>query len=119
MMFSNLIGVSIIVFIVWWFWLSRPKARVSPAEILEITLEDGVFVPSHVAIPAGKPIALQFLRKDPSPCAESVNFSDLDLSCNLNVDQPVVLKLPALAPGEYAFTCQMQMYQGRLIVKPE
>ena len=58
----------------------------------------------------------QFLRKDASPCAETVIFPDLDISATLALGKTASVALPPLPAGEYAFHCQMQMYRGVLIV---
>ena len=65
---------------------------------------------------AGKPLTLRFDRRDPSPCAEQVVFHGLDVSEFLETGRITTITLNDLAPGEYRFTCQMQMYQGRLLV---
>jgi plastocyanin domain-containing protein len=113
----NLGSVTAIVLIVWWFWLSKPKAQASTgARPIEILVEGGVYTPARIEVPAGRPIILRFLRKDPSPCAEKVLFDDLGMSADLEVNKPVdVVLIPK--PGEHEFTCQMRMYRGTLVAK--
>ena len=65
----------------------------------------------------GKPVTLRFLRKDPSPCAEKVIFSDLDISSDLSIGKPQEITLTPTKPGEFEFTCQMGMNRGVLSVK--
>ena len=62
-------------------------------------------------------VRLRFLRKDPSACAEKVVFADLDVSADLPLGEPVEVTVVPPRPGEYPFTCQMQMYRGALIVR--
>lgn len=120
----NLLGLALIALIVWWFWLYRPaepSANLAPASSAELSIlvENGVYLPARIQLPAKKPVTLKFLRKDPSPCAEMVLFDDLNLSQELPLDQLTDVALPALAPGHYSFTCQMRMYRGELVVVPE
>ena len=83
-------------------------------ETLVITVENGSYEPSHIALAENTPSTLTFLRKDASPCAEVVMIPQLDINETLIVDKPMTISLPALAAGEYAFHCQMQMYRGVL-----
>ncbi len=114
----NLLGMGLIMLIVWWFWLSRPRAQQTVGDApVTVLVADGVYTPSRIEARAGQPLMLRFLRKDPSPCAEKVIFEKLNVSAELPVGKPYQLRLPPLVPGEYVFTCEMRMYRGSLVVK--
>ena len=114
----NLAGVVVIGLIAWWFWRSRPKAqRVTGAGPIEILVENGVYTPARIEVPAGKTATLRFLRKDPSPCAEKVLFDTLGVSAELPLGKPVMVTVTPDKPGEVEFTCQMRMYRGTLVVR--
>jgi plastocyanin domain-containing protein len=114
----NLAGLILIGLIVWWFWLSKPKARRSEgAQPIEIIVDNGVYTPARIEVPAGRPVTLRFLRNDPSPCAEKVLFDDLGVAADLAVGQPTEVTVTPDKPGEYAFTCQMRMYRGSLVAR--
>lgn len=114
----NLAGIAVIGLIVWWFWLSRPQARrVSGTGPIEIIVENGVYTPARIEVPAGQPVTLRFLRKDPSPCAEKALFDDLGISADLTVGKPLNITVTPPRPGEYEFTCQMRMYRGMLVAR--
>ena len=114
----DLVGLALIGLIVWWFWLSRPKAaRVAGSQPIEIVVADGVYTPARIEVPAGKPVTLRFLRKDPSPCAEKALFDSLGVSADLPVGKPLDVTVTPPHPGEYEFTCQMRMYRGALVAK--
>lgn len=51
-----------------------------------------------------------------APCSERVVFPDYGISVMLPPYEDVTVDLPASEPGQHAFTCQMQMLHGRLIV---
>jgi len=112
----NSSAFAFIVLIIWWFWLSRPKARretgIKPIEVL---VDNGVYTPSRIEVPVGRPIVLRFLRKDASPCAEKVLFDDFGISADLPVGEPTDVVIVPKQAGEYEFTCQMQMYRGQLV----
>jgi len=113
----NIGGVLAIGLIVWWFWLSRPKALHAASGVIDIVVEGGVYTPARIEVVAGQPVRLRFLRKDPSPCAEKVLFDDLGIAADLPIGQPVELTITPRQAGDYVFTCQMQMYRGTLVVK--
>ena len=120
MLIINLIGLGLIVLIVWWFWLYKPETQAidnkSNHGDIVITVENGVYQPASLSVPAGKAVTLAFERKDASPCAATVQFPDLEISEELPLNKKVTINLPAMTAGKYAFHCQMQMYKGELIV---
>lgn len=114
----NIMGVLLIAGIVWWFWLYKPAGVVAGKEKpVVITAESGVYQPANIQVPAERALTVQFLRKDASPCAESVIFPALGLSFDLPVGKLTPVNLPPLKPGTYEFHCQMKMYRGELRVE--
>lgn len=117
MILINTIGFALILLIIWWFWLYRPREDSAQDDALVVIVEHGSYSPAQLKLPAGQAIALTFLRKDASPCAEFVVIPALDISQALPVNKAVTIKLPALQVGQYPFHCQMQMYRGELHVE--
>lgn len=114
----NSAGLIAIGLIIWWFWLSKPRARAETgAKPIEIIVDQGVYTPSRIEVPVGRPIILRFLRKDASPCAEKVLFDDFGIAVDLPVNEPTDVVIIPKTAGEFEFTCQMQMYRGQLIAK--
>tara|TARA_R110002110_G_scaffold12718_3_gene60886 strand:+ start:49089 stop:49442 length:354 start_codon:yes stop_codon:yes gene_type:complete len=112
MLMVNVVGVALIAVIVWWFWLYKPSdSTVSDSDTV-ILIENGVYSPSRISLPAKEPSVLHFLRKDASLCSEVVVLPDLEISVDLPLDQLQRVDLPALEKGEYDFHCQMKMYRG-------
>ena len=116
MLFVNIAGLLLIALIVWWFWLYQPKAAELAASDRVITVANGTYTPARIRLPAGQAATLTFLRRDPTPCSETVLIPDLNISAALPLDKPTSIAIPPLSAGEYAFHCQMQMYRGHLIV---
>lgn len=117
-MVVNAIGILFILLILWWFWFSKkqPIITASLQTPIEIIAEGGTYLPNQIAIPPKTDIVLRFIRKDPSPCAESVVFPELGISATLAVDRATDVKVNIASHGEYSFSCAMGMYQGKLIV---
>ncbi len=114
----NSAALATIGLIVWWFWLSKPKARTETGtKPIEIIVDQGVYTPSRIEVPVGRPIILRFLRKDPSPCAEKVLFDEFNIATDLPVGEATDVVIIPKEPGEFEFTCQMQMYRGQLVVR--
>ena len=117
MMIINVLGLLLIAIIVWWFWLYKTEeASVSDDEIT-IIVENGIYQPSRIKLPAGQPSTIHFLRKDESPCSAMVLIPDLEITEELVLDKSTSIILPAMDKGEYPFHCQMQMYRGTLLVE--
>ncbi|MBI4228938.1 MAG: cupredoxin domain-containing protein [Deltaproteobacteria bacterium] len=114
----NITGIIVIILIIWWFWLSKKGVSTPIAgNSVDIIVEGGVYEPAVIKTRVGKPLILRFIRKDSSPCAEKVIFSELDISADLPVDKPYELTITPQKAGEFDFTCQMAMYRGKLIVE--
>lgn len=117
LLYTNSIGVLLIIFIAWWFWIAKGKVRKPEDSVVEIIVDDGVYSPARIEIPLNQLVVLNFIRKDPSPCAEKVIFPKLDRSYDLPVDEVVPVYISLSEPGSYEFSCQMQMYRGELVVR--
>lgn len=115
-MLINILGLLLIALIVWWFWLYKPSDISLSEDSIVVTVENGIYQPSRIKVSAGQPITLTFIRKDASPCAATVIFPDAEISEELPLNKAKVIVLPTMQPGEYSFTCQMQMYRGTLVV---
>lgn len=119
----NVIGIGLICLVIWWFWLYKPKfaaftaGNIQSANIIEILVKDGVYTPPYIQMKSNSPFTLRFTRKDPSPCAEIVNFNSLNITRKLPLNKSIEINFKVEKVGEYEFTCQMGMYRGKLIVK--
>ncbi|MEM7008056.1 MAG: cupredoxin domain-containing protein [Thermodesulfobacteriota bacterium] len=114
----NLIGLLLIAFVVWWFWIykKRSEAR-ADSGALDVIVDSGVYEPSVIYAKSGQALTLRFLRKDSNPCSEKVLFSGIDVSADLPIDRPYELSFIPQEKGEFEFACQMGMYRGKLIVE--
>jgi plastocyanin domain-containing protein len=117
MLIVNLFGFVLIGLIIWWFWLYKSGTTAVTKGTVPIIVENGVYSPAQVRVEAGEPIILSFVRKDSSPCSAIVQFDELGLSEELPLNKAREIKFESLTPGKYAFSCQMQMYRGELIVE--
>ena len=116
MMIINLMGLAIIALIVWWFWLYTADNTMVINNDVTIEVKDGVYSPSAIQVNANQPVTLKFLRKDQTPCSETLLIPTLNISEQLKLNKVTQIHLPDIPPGDHAFHCQMQMYRGVLKV---
>jgi len=80
-------GMGAIVFIVWFFWLTREegvRAALTSSGYQEATiLVKGGYTPDVVRVEAGTPVRLRFRREETGSCSEMVLFPDFGKSAQL------------------------------------
>jgi plastocyanin domain-containing protein len=117
MMIINLAGLLLIGLIVWWFWLYKSDEAAVAGKGLVITVENGTYSPARITLAADSPTEITFLRKDQSPCSETLLIPELQISDSLPQNKLKTISLPAMQAGTYDFHCQMQMYKGQITVR--
>lgn len=114
-------GLGLIGLELWWFLLSKPKSQKAVAtveNVQEVTVTvDGGYDPSRIVVQALKPVRLKFERKDPSSCLEQVLIPDFHIAADLSLNKVTTVEFTPEKPGEYTFTCGMNMFRGAITVK--
>ena len=114
-------GLAIIVWIVWYFWLWKgetveAQSREKGLQEVDVTVKGG-YQPASIKVKAGRPLRLNFTRREASTCGEEVVLPAFGKRAHLPQDQTVSVEVTPEEPGEYEFTCGMNMYKGKLIVE--
>jgi plastocyanin domain-containing protein len=114
-------GLALIAFIVWFFWLKR-SAGVRASDVTggyqeAMILVKGGYTPDAIVVRAGKPVRLNFRREETASCSDKVIFAEFNKSADLPTGETVAVEILPKEPGEYAFSCPMGMFRGRLIVE--
>ncbi len=116
----NLIGLGLIAWIVWYFWLSSPAgtaAAVSTGGVQEaFIVVKGGYSPDTVQVEAGRPVRLMFNRQEADPCSEKVILDAFGVSADLPEGDIVPVEFTPTELGDYEFACQMGMLRGKVIV---
>ena len=116
-----IIGLLLIGFIVWFFWLKHAKgvraAQTSGGYQEAMILVKGGYTPDTVVVQHGKPVRINFRREETAGCSDKVIFADFNKSADLPTGQMVSVEFLPDKPGEYGFACPMGMFRGRLIVE--
>lgn len=116
-----IIGLLLVAFIVWFFWLKRAKgvraAETSGGYQEAMILVKGGYTPDTIIVSRGKPVRLNFRREETASCSDKVVFEHFGKSAELPTGELVAVELMPKEAGEFAFACPMGMFRGRLIVE--
>ena len=116
-----IIGLLVVAFIVWFFWLKRAKgvraAETGSGYQEAMILVKGGYTPDTIIVSRGKPVRLNFRREETASCSDKVVFEQFSKSVELPTGELVAVELMPKEAGEFAFACPMGMFRGRLIVE--
>ena len=98
-----------------WFFLGKKEKEVKVEDSVDITV-DGGYSPEVIFIPKGKTTTLNFLRKDSNSCLEELNMPDFKVKKYLPLNKNVEVELIPQIPGEFTYSCGMNMYKGKIKV---
>lgn len=109
---SSVLGIGF----TYWFFLAKKDKEIQVSDSVDIVV-DGGYSPEVISILKGKTTKLNFIRKDPTACLEEVVLGDFKIRKNLPLNQKIVVELTPQRKGEFVYTCSMNMYHGKIIVK--
>ena len=116
-----LAALALDVGIAWFFWGPRrggARAATTSSGYQEaLVLVKGGCTPDLIVVRHGKPVRLSFRREETAACSEMVVLAEFGKSAKLPTGETVAVEFLPEQPGEYEFTCQMGMFQGKLIVE--
>ena len=121
MIVVDVIGLGLIAFIVWFFWLVKAKgvkaALTSGGYQEQMVLVKGGYTPDVIVVERGKPVRLNFIRQESASCSDTVLLPAFNKSAKLPEGETVPVEFMPIQSGEYEFACQMGMFRGKLIVE--
>lgn len=110
-----ILGIAGIVFTYWFFLMKKEKEVVVENEV-DIIVSGG-YSPEIISIPKGKTTRINFIRTDPTDCLEEVVLGDFKIRKHLPLNQKVTIELKPEKSGEFKFSCGMNMFHGKIMVK--
>lgn len=108
-------GLALIGAELWWFVFSKTKSQQAALNqgIQELTINvNGGYSPDRITVKSGQPVRLNFFRQDPSSCLEKVLLPDFHIAQDLALDRVTSIEFTPEKPGQYLFTCGMNMFRG-------
>ena len=117
----TLVGFATIGWIVWYFWLWKGESVAARegaggVQVVDVMVKGG-YQPAAIVAEAGRTLRLNFTRRESTPCGEEVVLPEFGRRAHLPEDRTVPIEITPQQPGEYEFTCGMNMYKGKLIVR--
>lgn len=117
----NVLGLAVVGWIVWYFWLWKRENFTAQAseggmQEVDVTVKGG-YQPASIVVKAGRPLRLNFTRRESTPCGEEVVLPEFGRRAHLPENKTVAIEITPREPGEYEFTCGMNMYKGKLIAE--
>lgn len=117
----NAAGMAVIVWIAWYFWMWKREqaaatSKTGSIQEVDVTVRGG-YQPASIVVMAGVPVRLHFTRREASTCGEELLIPGLGKHLYLPENQTVTVDLTPEKPGEYEFTCGMNMYRGKIVVR--
>lgn len=104
-----------------WLWYTKKQSGVMAKQSGQMQEFDivvkGVYSPAVIKAKVNKPVRINFTRQESSECSRFVVFSDFKIRQELPENKTVPIEFTPTKAGEYIFTCDMGMYQGKLIIK--
>jgi len=113
-------GVVLIGLVLWYFFgpKERIAASVSTAGVQEIKITvKGGYAPDVIVVRQNQPVRLDFYRDETASCSEQVRLPDFGIARDLPPFKTTPIEFTPDKPGEFTFTCGMNMMRGKLIVE--
>jgi plastocyanin domain-containing protein len=114
-------GAAAIAAVLWYFFGERravaAQAGESGVQEVKITVKGG-YTPNVVVVKQGRPVRLDFYRDETSSCSEQVVFGDFGIARDLPAFRSTPVEFTPQKPGEFTWTCGMNMLRGKLVVEP-
>jgi|SRR5215218_3191490 len=114
-------GVAAIAAVLWYFFGERQAvaAQVTDGGVQEVHITvKGGYSPDVVRVKQGRPVRLDFYRDETGSCSEQVIFGDFGIARDLPAFKHTPVEFTPGKPGEFTWTCGMNMLRGKLVVEP-
>lgn len=98
---------------------STPAEPTAPDDTqrVAVTVNESGYEPSEIQAEAGEPLTLVFTRTTDQGCGNELVIASANIERDLPLNQPVEVTFTPDATGELRFTCGMDMYDGKIVVR--
>jgi plastocyanin domain-containing protein len=94
---------------------ARSGAPEAPQQI-RIAVRGG-YDPSVIEVRVGRPVRLIFRREEMEGCSDTVLLPEWRIFQHLPAHEDTIVEFTPEQPGEFEFTCGMQMLRGKIVVR--
>jgi plastocyanin domain-containing protein len=118
----TLLGLAGIAWVNHYFFLARRSGSVGTVmpgagrQRIRVVV-DGGYSPAVVRVAAGRPVLLEFDRRETSGCTEEVVLPDFGIRMFLTPHRITPVEFTPSHPGSYEFTCGMGMIRGKILAE--
>jgi plastocyanin domain-containing protein len=112
-------GIVLSALILWYFFGPKPRVSAQVADgVQEVkVIVKGGYSPDIIVVKQGAPVKLDFYRDETASCSEEIVFGDFGIARHLPAFQTTTIEFTPEEPGEFTFTCGMNMMRGKLVVE--
>lgn len=104
------------ILFIYWFFLGKKEKETKVADSVDITVNGG-YSPELISIPRGKTTKINFTRTDPTDCLSEIVLGDFKIRKELPLNQKITVEITPEKSGEYGYSCGMNMYHGKIVVR--
>jgi plastocyanin domain-containing protein len=98
--------------------LRRAAATATAAGLQEIqVVVKGGYAPDVIVVKQNQPVRLDFYRDETASCSEQLRLPDFGIARDLPAFTTTPVEFTPDKPGEFTFTCGMNMMRGKIIVE--
>lgn len=94
----------------------KPVSRAIPEGAIRVRVDEKGYHPARIAVAAGRPVTLAFIRNDAQNCGGRVVFPALGIDQKLAPGATTLVTLPGQAAQELTFSCGMGMMRGAVVM---
>lgn len=119
----QIIGIILIVgivglFFIWLRFQRKQERAEQVGGIQEVTvLVKGAYDPNVIQAKVGVPLRIHFNRQEDASCSRFVTFENIKVRKDLRPFAMTDVEFTPMQVGEIPFTCDMGMYQGKVVVE--
>jgi len=112
-------GILLSALILWYFFGPKPRVSAQVADgVQEVrVIVKGGYSPDVIVVKQGAPVKLDFYRDETASCSEEIVFGDFGIARHLPAFKTTTIEFTPEKPGEFTFTCGMNMMRGKLVVE--
>jgi plastocyanin domain-containing protein len=104
-----------LVFLIYWFFFGKRQDSQEVKNVYDVKVSGG-YNPSVLKVKKGQSVVLNLTRTDNNSCLEEFVLWDFKIKKYLPLNEEIKIEFKPDKKGEYAFSCGMNMFHGKVVV---